>query len=207
MLLDLFGDAGQIPQVELLDDRRRPPLREEPIEVHRDDGVVGTVPVDDGEGDDRGVVAVEVPLDLALEVEALYVFVVLDEDELLADQSAVGEEVVVLLEGLDGHHLLLSQVVVLELLDLVLPVLHPQDPAPVEVKRHCHLRHPELPVQLDLVPVRVDLVHVLVLDLQLNGWVGAELHRAYRFWVGNAQKITILMPCIMVMEWEQTMLE
>ena len=62
-------------------------------------------------------------------------------------------------------------------------------------------------MKFDLVFVSIDLVHVFVLDLKLNSFVGSEVHMAYRFCVGKATKITILTPYIMVMEWEQTIFE
>jgi hypothetical protein len=62
-------------------------------------------------------------------------------------------------------------------------------------------------MQLDLVFVCIYLVHVLVFDFQLNGWVRGTVHMDYRFWVGKAQNITILTPYIIVIECEHTMLE
>lgn len=114
---------------------------------------------------------------------------------------------VIFLERLDGEDFLLGQVVILELFDLVLSILHPQDSVAVEIEGNCNLWHPKLSVKLDFVLVCIYLVHVFVLDFQLNGCVSLFLHKASLFWVGKAQKITILTPYIIVMECEHTILE
>lgn len=64
-------------------------------------------------------------LDFLLHVVEADVLVVLDEDESVFDESAEGEEMVLLVEGDDGYDFLGGYVVVLELLHLVLLVLHP----------------------------------------------------------------------------------
>lgn len=112
--------------------------------------------------------AVEVLLNFALEVVALHIFVVLNKDQFFTHKSPVRQEVVVLLKALDGHYLLLNEVVVLKLFDLILLILHPKDSRAIEVKRYCNLRHLELPMQFDLVLISINLVQVLVFQLQLH---------------------------------------
>lgn len=58
-----------------------------------------------------------------------------------------------------------------------------------------------------LIFICIDFIQIFVLQLQLHSWINPSLHSAYLFWVGNAQKITILTPCIIVIECEQTILE
>lgn len=117
------------------------------------------------------------------------------------------QEVEVLLESLNWDNFLLCEVIVLKLFDLVLSILHPQNSISIKIEGNCNLRHPKLTVKLYLVFVCIDLVHVFVLYFQLNSWVNLLLHRAYRFWVGNAQNITIFTPYIIVIECEQTIFE
>ena len=107
---------------------------------------------------------------------------------------------IVFFEGLDRNYLLLGEIIVLELFDLILLILHPENSAAIKIKRNCNFWHSELAMKFDLVFVSIDLVHVFVLDLKLNSFVGSEVHMAYRFCVGKATKITILTPYIMVME-------
>jgi hypothetical protein len=99
---------------------------------------------------------------------AFHVLVVLHEDQLPSDQPPMRKEVVFLVEAFYRHYLLLSEVIVLELFNLVFLVLHPQDPPSVEVKGYRYFRHLELPVQLYFILIRVNLVKVLVLKLQLH---------------------------------------
>ena len=62
-------------------------------------------------------------------------------------------------------------------------------------------------MQFDFVLVGVDLVEVLGFQFQFDCCLVTGLQMAPRFWVGKAQKMTIFTPCIMVIEWEQTMFE
>jgi hypothetical protein len=77
--------------------------------------------------------------------------------------------VIVFLEGLDGLDFLVAEVIVLELFHLIFLILHPQYALSVKVKGNGHFWHSELPMELDLILVGIDFVHVLVLDLELNG--------------------------------------
>ena len=79
------------------------------------------------------------------------------------------EKVIVLLEGLDGFDFLVAEVIVLELFHLVFLILHPQYALPVKVKGNSNLWHSELPMEFDLILVGIDFVHILILDLELNG--------------------------------------
>lgn len=89
MLFDFAGDILKIPKVKSVDQGTCPPFRKDTIEVNRDDGIIGALSIGKGESDDGRVVAVEVLLYLALEVVAFHIFVILDEDELLSDQTAM----------------------------------------------------------------------------------------------------------------------
>lgn len=110
-------------------------------------------------------------------------------------------------KGFYGNDLLLNQVIVLEFLDLVFLILHPKNARTVEIKGDGNFWHLKLPMQLDFILISIDFIEILVLQLELNSCVINLLHKASLFWVGNAQKMTILTPCIMVMECEQTMFE
>lgn len=105
------------------------------------------------------------------------------------------------------NNLLLNKVIVLEFFGLVFLILHPKNARAIKVKRHSYFWHFKLPMELDFILISIDLVEILVLQFQFNSFVINLLHKASLFWVGNAQKMTILTPYIMVMECEQTMLE
>ena len=151
--------------------------------------------------------AVEISLNFALQIVRFHIFIVLDKNKFLTNQSSMRQEVVLLFERFDGKHFFLGKVVVLKLLNLVFLVLHPQYSAAIEVKRHSDFGHPELPVQLNLVLIGIDFVHILIFHLQLDSCIAQCLQMAYLFCVGKAQNMTILTPNIIVIECEQTMFE
>ena len=91
------------------------------------------------------------------------------------------EEVVLFFKGFDGKYLFLGKIVVLELLDFIFFVLHPQYSAAIEVKRDGNFWHPELPVQLDLVLVGIDFIHILIFHLQFDSYIAQCLQIAYLF--------------------------
>ena len=103
-------------------------------------------------------------------------------------------------EIIDGAHLLLGQLVGLELLDPSLLVLHPQDSFPVEIKWDEDFCGLELPVGPNLVMLDVNFVQVRLLELQLSRYIIAHLRSDSLFWVGNAQKMTSFRPYIIVIE-------
>lgn len=89
MFFDLTRDILKIPKIKSVNQGTRPPFRKDTVEVSRDDRIIGTLPIGKGESDDGRVMTVEVFLNLTLKVVAFHIFVILDEDELLSDQTTM----------------------------------------------------------------------------------------------------------------------
>lgn len=89
MFFDLARNLGEVPQMETVDEGACPPFWEDSIEIHWNNWIIHALSVGYGEGDDWRIMAVEIFLNLALEVITFHVFVVFYENELLSHQPTM----------------------------------------------------------------------------------------------------------------------
>lgn len=108
--------------------------------------------------------AIEIPLNLTLDMVRFHVLVVFNKNELFAYDPTMREKMIIFFEGFDRYDFFQGQIVVLELFNLIFFVLHPKDTVAIKIKRYCDLRHSELPMQFNLIFISVYLVHVLIFD-------------------------------------------
>lgn len=84
-------------------------------------------------------------------------------------------------EVLYDRNLLLRKVIALELLNSILFVLHPQNPAAIKIKWHIYFWDVELTMGDNLALFDVDFVQVLLLQLQVSGCIDNALRMDSRF--------------------------
>lgn len=105
------------------------------------------------------------------------------------------------------NNLFFSQIVVLELLDAIFFVFHPQNSIPIEIKRHINFRYFKLSMSPNLIICNINFIEIILLLLQISSFIKEGVRNDYLFWVGKAQKITYFNLYIIVIEWEQMLLE
>lgn len=105
------------------------------------------------------------------------------------------------------NNLFFGQIVVLELLDAIFFVFHPQNSIPIEIKWHINFRYFKLSMSPNLIICNINFIEIILLLLQISSFIKEGVRNDYLFWVGKAQKITYFNLYIIVIEWEQMLLE